>query len=76
MYYIYLYNFYVCVCIVLVMVYGSEMNNLVYVGMVGIIDFFREGVREVIMIFMEGGVFIKMLIGDSEEIVKVIGVLI
>lgn len=52
------------------------MNNLVYVGMVGIIDPPREGVREAIMTLMEGGVSIKMLTGDSEETAKAIGTLI
>lgn len=76
MYYTYLYNFHVCVCTVLAMAYGPEMNNLVYVGMVGIIDPPREGVREAIMTLMEGGVSIKMLTGDSEETAKAIGALI
>lgn len=58
---------------ILAMAYGPEMNNLVYVGMVGIIDPPREGVREAIMTLMEGGVSIKMLTGDSEETAKAIG---
>lgn len=52
---------------------GPEMNNLVFVGMVGIIDPPREGVREAITTLMEGGVSIKMLTGDSEETAKAIG---
>lgn len=58
------------------MAYGPEMNNLVYVGKVGIIDPPREGVKEAIMTLMEGGVSIKMLTGDSEETAKAIGALI
>lgn len=71
-----MFNFYVYVCTVLAMAYGPEMNNLVYVGMVGIIDPPREGVREAILTLMEGGVSIKMLTGDSEETAKAIGTLI
>ncbi|XP_062584876.1 calcium-transporting ATPase type 2C member 1-like isoform X1 [Saccostrea cucullata] len=53
--------------------YGPEMNNLVYVGMVGICDPPREGVKEAITTLMGGGVSVKMLTGDSEETAKAIG---
>ena len=55
------------------MAYGPDMDHLVYVGMVGIIDPPRVGVREAIAMLMEGGVTVKMLTGDSEETAKAIG---
>ena len=55
------------------MAYGPDMDHLVYVGMVGIIDPPRIGVREAIGMLMEGGVTVKMLTGDSEETAKAIG---
>lgn len=55
------------------MAYGPEVNNLVYVGMVGIIDPPREGVKEAISTLIGGGVSVKMLTGDSEETARAIG---
>lgn len=49
------------------------MNNLVYVGMVGIIDPPRPGVKAAIEQLIKGGVSVKMLTGDSEETAKAIG---
>lgn len=58
---------------VLAMAYGPNLNSLVFVGMVGIIDPPRPGVREAITMLKEGGVSVKMLTGDSEETAKAIG---
>ncbi|XP_046348725.2 calcium-transporting ATPase type 2C member 1-like isoform X3 [Haliotis rufescens] len=58
---------------VLAMAYGTDMNKLVFVGMVGMIDPPREGVREAIWTLTGGGVSIKMLTGDSEETAKAVG---
>ncbi|XP_050397748.2 calcium-transporting ATPase type 2C member 1 isoform X2 [Patella vulgata] len=58
---------------VLSMAYGPELNNLVFVGMVGIIDPPREGVREAVWTLLSSGVSIKMLTGDSEETAKAVG---
>jgi len=58
---------------VLAMAYGPNMQSLVYVGMIGIIDPPRQGVREAIGILREGGVSVKMLTGDSEETAKAVG---
>ncbi|XP_053401616.1 calcium-transporting ATPase type 2C member 1-like isoform X2 [Mercenaria mercenaria] len=58
---------------VLAMAYGPNMNNLVFVGMVGIIDPPRQGVKEAISLLVAGGVSVKMLTGDSEETAKAIG---
>lgn len=58
---------------VLAMAYGPSMNNLVFVGMVGIIDPPRAGVKEAIEELISGGVAVKMLTGDAEETAKAIG---
>ncbi|KAL5021260.1 hypothetical protein ScPMuIL_000415 [Solemya velum] len=58
---------------VLAMAYGPKMDELVFVGMVGIIDPPRPGVRESIRMLISGGVNVKMLTGDSEETAKAVG---
>lgn len=55
------------------MAYGPSMNNLVFVGMVGIIDPPRAGVKDAIEELISGGVAVKMLTGDAEETAKAIG---
>ena len=57
---------------VLAMAYGPSMNNLVFVGLVGIIDPPRPGVKKAIEQLIQGGVDIKMLTGDAEETAKAI----
>ena len=46
---------------------------MVFVGMVGMTDPPRPGVREAIRELQAGGVTIKMLTGDSEETARAIG---
>ncbi|XP_064598855.1 calcium-transporting ATPase type 2C member 1-like [Liolophura sinensis] len=58
---------------VLGLAYGPQLTDLVFVGMVGIIDPPRPGVREAVRELITGGVSIKMLTGDSEETAKAIG---
>ena len=55
------------------MAHGSSMQELVYVGMVGIIDPPREGVKEAVQMLQATGVDIKMLTGDGEETAVAIG---
>lgn len=57
---------------VFVLVFGFELGQLIFFGLVGIIDLFRIGVKEVVIIFIVLGVLIKMIIGDLQEIVIVI----
>lgn len=52
---------------VLAVAFGPSMNELTFVGLIGMIDPPREGVKEAINILKETGVEIKMLTGDSEE---------
>ncbi len=55
------------------MAYGNNLSELVFVGMVGIIDPPRSGVREAIATLQGTGVSIKMLTGDAEETAIAIG---
>lgn len=66
-------HFDICVFSVLGLAYGPQLTDLVFVGMVGIIDPPRPGVREAVRELITGGVSIKMLTGDSEETAKAIG---
>ena len=58
---------------VLAMAYGPSMNDLVFVGFVGIIDPPRDGIKEAVTSLTSGGVSVKMLTGDAEETAKTIG---
>ncbi|XP_037310497.2 calcium-transporting ATPase type 2C member 1 [Pungitius pungitius] len=46
---------------------GSQMGNLTFVGLVGIIDPPRSGVKEAVAMLISSGVAIKMITGDSQE---------
>lgn len=52
---------------VLAMAYGKDLNSLVFLGLVGILDPPREGVREAIHVLQGSGVNVKMVTGDSQE---------
>ncbi|XP_064640743.1 calcium-transporting ATPase type 2C member 1-like isoform X2 [Lineus longissimus] len=58
---------------VLAMAFGHSMDDLIYVGIVGMLDPPREGVRESIRVLVSSGVAVKMLTGDAEETAKGIG---
>ncbi|XP_013393466.1 calcium-transporting ATPase type 2C member 1 isoform X2 [Lingula anatina] len=58
---------------VLAMAYGPSMDNLMFVGMVGMIDPPRPGVRESVEVLVSSGVAIKMVTGDAEETAAAIG---
>ena len=55
------------------MAYGESLEELVYVGIVGIIDPPREGVREAIETLLSTGISLKMVTGDAEETAVAIG---
>lgn len=55
------------------MAYGNKLDDLVFVGFVGILDPPRPGVREAIRSLQASGVSIKMLTGDAEETACAIG---
>ncbi|XP_013884859.1 calcium-transporting ATPase type 2C member 1 isoform X1 [Austrofundulus limnaeus] len=46
---------------------GPSMGNLTFLGLVGIIDPPKEGVKEAVATLIESGVAIKMITGDSQE---------
>ncbi|XP_072249599.1 calcium-transporting ATPase type 2C member 1 [Leuresthes tenuis] len=46
---------------------GSQMGSLTFLGLVGIIDPPRSGVKEAIGMLISSGVAIKMITGDSQE---------
>uniref|UniRef100_A0A3P8PXI7 Calcium-transporting ATPase n=1 Tax=Astatotilapia calliptera TaxID=8154 RepID=A0A3P8PXI7_ASTCA len=46
---------------------GSEMGKLTFLGLVGIIDPPRSGVKEAVGTLISSGVTIKMITGDSQE---------
>lgn len=52
---------------VLAVAYGANMTDLVYVGIMGILDPPREGVRDAIKTLQGSGVSVKMVTGDGEE---------
>lgn len=63
----------VSVSAVLAFASGSEMGNLTFLGLVGMIDPPRSGVREAVGILISSGVAIKMITGDSQETAVSIG---
>uniref|UniRef100_A0A669DDV0 Calcium-transporting ATPase n=1 Tax=Oreochromis niloticus TaxID=8128 RepID=A0A669DDV0_ORENI len=52
---------------------GSEMGKLTFLGLVGIIDPPRSGVKEAVGTLISSGVAIKMITGDSQETAVAIG---
>ena len=52
---------------VLAVGYGVNMTDLVYVGLLGILDPPREGAREAVKTLQGSGVSVKMVTGDGEE---------
>lgn len=52
---------------------GSEMGNLTFLGLVGMIDPPRSGVKEAVGTLINSGVAIKMITGDSQETAVSIG---
>ena len=59
--------------LVLAMATGSSLDDLVFVGMVGIIDPERPNVEKAILQLKAGGVLVKMITGDAEKTAKAIG---
>ncbi|UJR09674.1 hypothetical protein I4U23_013908 [Adineta vaga] len=57
---------------ILAMATGTSLEDLTYVGMVGIIDPERPQVEEAIAQLKAGGVIVKMITGDAEKTAKAI----
>lgn len=59
--------------LVLAMASGSTLDDLMYIGMVGIIDPERPQVEQAVSQLKSGGVIVKMITGDAEKTAKAIG---
>ncbi|XP_030045358.1 calcium-transporting ATPase type 2C member 2-like, partial [Microcaecilia unicolor] len=58
---------------VLALASGPELGRLMFLGLVGIIDPPRTGVKEAVEILLESGVSVKMITGDALETALAIG---
>ncbi|NXE75431.1 AT2C2 ATPase, partial [Cochlearius cochlearius] len=58
---------------VLALASGPELGKLTFLGLVGIIDPPRAGVREAVQVLLESGVSVKMVTGDALETAVAIG---
>lgn len=59
---------------VLALASGPEMGQLMFLGLMGIIDPPRTGVKEAVTTLIASGVSIKMITGDSQETAVAIGI--
>ena len=67
------YSYIVSIFTVLGLASGSTTTDMVYLGMVGILDPPRDGVRDSILTLHGSGVAVKMVTGDAEETAVAIG---
>ncbi|NXE89152.1 AT2C2 ATPase, partial [Menura novaehollandiae] len=58
---------------VLALASGPELGKLTFLGLVGIIDPPRAGVRDAVQVLFESGVSVKMVTGDALETAMAIG---
>ena len=58
---------------VLAVAEGLDMSSLAFLGLVGIIDPPREGVRDAVTTLISTGVSVKMVTGDAKETAIAIG---
>lgn len=58
---------------VLALASGPELGRLTFLGLVGIIDPPRAGVKEAVQVLSESGVSVKMVTGDALETAWAIG---
>uniref|UniRef100_A0A8C6JZA1 Calcium-transporting ATPase n=1 Tax=Melopsittacus undulatus TaxID=13146 RepID=A0A8C6JZA1_MELUD len=58
---------------VLALASGPELGKLTFLGLVGIIDPPRAGVREAVQVLLDSGVSVKMITGDALETAVAIG---
>ena len=59
--------------LVLAMATGPSLDDMIFVGMVGIIDPERPQVAQAVSQLKAGGVQVKMITGDAEKTAKAIG---
>ncbi|XP_021112260.1 calcium-transporting ATPase type 2C member 2 isoform X8 [Heterocephalus glaber] len=58
---------------VLALASGPELGRLTFLGLVGIIDPPRDGVKEAVRVLSESGVSVKMITGDALQTASAIG---
>ncbi|PIK60461.1 testis secretory pathway calcium transporting ATPase [Apostichopus japonicus] len=58
---------------VLALASGGDLEEMTFLGLVGILDPPREGVKESVSTLLSNGVQVKMLTGDSEETAAAVG---
>jgi len=58
---------------VLALAYGRSMDDLTFVGMVGLLDPPRDGIQDAVLTLLSTGAHLKMVTGDSEETALAIG---
>jgi len=58
---------------VLALAYGSSMEDLTFVGMVGLLDPPRDGIQDAVLTLLSTGAHLKMVTGDAEETALAIG---
>uniref|UniRef100_A0A8D2LFC0 Calcium-transporting ATPase n=1 Tax=Varanus komodoensis TaxID=61221 RepID=A0A8D2LFC0_VARKO len=58
---------------VLALASGLELGSLTFLGLVGIIDPPRHGVKDAVRVLIESGVSVKMITGDALETASAIG---
>lgn len=66
-------SFFLPLFLVLALASGPELGKLTFLGLVGIIDPPRAGVREAVQVLFESGVSVKMITGDALETAVAIG---
>lgn len=67
------FSFFSPLFLVLALASGPELGKLTFLGLVGIIDPPRAGVREAVQVLLESGVSVKMITGDALETAMAIG---
>lgn len=55
---------------------GSDMSNLTFLGLVGIIDPPRNGIKDAVRVLSAANVDIKMITGDAKDTAVSIGIMI
>ena len=65
---------FIVVCLtVIALAMGQELHQLSFLGIVGLMDPPRPGVREAVHTLLNSGVQVKMLTGDARETAVTIG---
>ena len=64
--------YYFCLAVI-ALAMGSDKQQLSFLGIMGLLDPPRPGVREAVHTLLESGVEVKMLTGDARETALTIG---